>query len=76
MPKGKDAIKSGVMSKKSIDTRGITWTPRLVVVTESTVYFAKTDDRGVVLDYIDLTDIVSSSELPGSLLLFVWDLRV
>ena len=59
MPKD-PAIKLGVMSKKSLDTKGIAWTPRLIMLTESTVFFAKADDpRRVVLDYIDLCDIVS-----------------
>jgi len=62
MPNEKDILKSGVMNRKSIDTKGIAWTLRLVVVTESTIYFAKADDpRCEVLDYIDLTDIVSAS---------------
>ncbi len=55
LPSDKDALFVGVLERKSIDTKGIVWTERLVMLTEEICYFA-TIDR-TVLDFIFMKDM-------------------
>jgi len=57
LPHERESIRCGMMAKKSIETRGIGWTPRLVLLTKDKIYFATPEDRKVI-DYIQLADLV------------------
>jgi len=59
LPRERESLRCGVMAKKSIETRGIVWTPRLVLLTKDKIYFAKPEDPArEVIDYIQLADLV------------------
>ena len=59
LPRERETIRCGVLAKKSIETRGIVWTPRLVLLTKDKIYFAKAEDPArAVIDYIRLSDLV------------------
>lgn len=55
LPPYEHALRVGFMERKSIDTKGIAWTKRLVMLTEEICYFA-TIDR-TVLDFIYMKDM-------------------
>jgi hypothetical protein len=46
LPPDKDTLRVGVLERKSIDTKGIVWTERLVMLTEEICYFATIDRTG------------------------------
>jgi len=48
------------LEKKNMTTKGITWDPRLVVLSADRISFAKVDDeKGIVRDYIPLHEVIS-----------------
>ena len=55
LPTDKDALRVGVLERKSIDTKGIVWTERLVILTEDICYFTTIDHT--VLDFICMKDM-------------------
>jgi hypothetical protein len=55
----KQSLRVGCLQKKSINTKGIVWTKRRVMLTEDELMFARVEDpERRLLDYIALEDIV------------------
>jgi len=57
-PPESKAIRVGMMERKGIDISGVVWAPRLVMLTDEHVLFARVNDpKRKVLDYVRLQDI-------------------
>ena len=57
-PPESKAIRVGMMERKGVDISGVVWAPRLVMLTDEHVLFARVNDpKRRVLDYIRLRDI-------------------
>ena len=59
MPPERECLRAGVLQRKSIGTRGVEWTDRLVMLTEDALLFGKPgDSERTISDYILLHDVV------------------
>ena len=59
MPNERQCLRIGILSKKSIDTKGVAWLKRLLMLTDDMLLFSRVDDpERRVVDYIHLCDIV------------------
>ena len=55
LPPDKDSLRVVFMERKSIDTKGIVWTKRLVMMTEELRYFTTIDHT--ILNFIYIKDM-------------------
>jgi len=69
LPPAEECIRTGVMQKKSIDTRGVLWEDRYLALTRDRLLISKVEDESRrVFDYVLLKDIVECEIKEGSAL--------